>query len=205
MGRRIGKYIGIAAQGWMMTAATLAIVWCLVLRNPGDTLAAGLSDMGLHWRLPQTDAAVWSVAMIAAAVLASYAVTFLRKALGGSPTAAGHDIIPETPAETAVFFLIVAPSAGVGEEVVFRGFLLSQLWGYSGSPWIAALVSSALFGLMHRYQGWWGVARTGVIGFVFAVGVIMTGSLIPSIIAHTLANMIGVIFSNPALRQPAAS
>jgi membrane protease YdiL (CAAX protease family) len=48
------------------------------------------------------------------------------------------------------------------------------------------------------------VARTGLIGFILAVGLIMTGSLIPSIIAHTLANMLGAAIRKPMAPQPAA-
>jgi len=202
-GPRIGKYLGIAAQGWLLTGAVFVIVWCLVLRD-GGTFADALNDMGLHWRLPAVDVIVWSLAMIAASTIASFSVTWLRKYFGGAPTVAGLDILPETPAETAVFSLLVAPTGGIGEEIVYRGFLLGQLWGITGDAWIAALISSAIFGGMHIYQGWWGVVRTGLIGLIFAVSVIMTGSLIPSIIAHTLANMLGVVFRKPMVPEPAA-
>ena len=203
-GPRIGKYIGIVAQGWLLTLAVFVLIWCLAMRD-GYTFAGSLDYMGLHTRLPATDVAVWSAAMVAAATLASAAVTYVRRAFGGGPTAAGLDVIPETPTETAFFSLLVAPTGGIGEEIVYRGFLIGQLWGLTGNAWVAALLSSALFGAMHVYQGWWGVLRTSLIGFIFAVGLIMTGSLIPSIIAHTLANMLGVIFRKPVAPQPAAS
>lgn len=203
-GPRIGRYIGIVAQGWLLTAVVLVLVWCVVLRYPGDTFAAALVEMGLHQHLPPTDVAVWTVAMVSAATLASYIVSYLRKAFGGAPSAAGLDVLPETPAETAVFSLLVAPTAGIGEEIVYRGFLLGQLWGFTDNAWLAAGVSSLVFGLLHIYQGWWGVVRTGMIGLVFATGLIMTGSLIPSIIAHTLANMLGVVFRKPIAPRPAA-
>lgn len=203
-GPRIGKYIGVAASGWLMTAAVLVLVWCIVLRNPSDTFAAALDDMGLHTRLPANDLVVWSAAMLFAATFASYVITYLRKALGGGPSAAALDLLPETPAETAVFSLVVAPTAGIGEEIVYRGFLMGNLWGITGDAWLAAGLSSVVFGLMHIYQGWWGVLRTSVIGFVFALGVIMTGSLLPSIFAHTMANMLGVVFRKPVPRPAPA-
>jgi len=202
-GPRIGKYVGIIAQGWLLTGAVFVVIWCLVLRDGSYTFAQAVDFMGLHGRLPPTDVGVWSAAMLAAATLASAAVTYLRGAFGGAPTAAGLDILPETPIETAVFSLLVSPTGGIGEEIVYRGFLLGQLWGLTDNAWLAALLSSAVFGAMHAYQGWWGVLRTGLIGFIFAVGLIVTGSLIPSIIAHTLANMLGVVFRKPVAAQPA--
>ena len=43
--------------------------------------------------------------------------------------------------------------------------------------WVPWAVSSALFGALHYYQGWWGVFRTGLIGMILAVGVVVTGTV----------------------------
>jgi membrane protease YdiL (CAAX protease family) len=128
------------------------LVPCLADR-PG-TFADAANDMGLHWRLPAPEVVLWSVGMILASMVASYAIAALRRYFGGGPTAAGLDILPETPAETVVFSLVVAPTGGIGEEIVYRGFLLGQLWGITDNAWIAAFVSSAVFGGLHLYQGW---------------------------------------------------
>ncbi len=58
--------------------------------------------------------------------------------------------------------------AAFGEEMVFRGYLISRISDLfrdtrTGRA-VALLVSSALFGLAHGYQGWAGVIATGTIG-----------------------------------------
>lgn len=63
-------------------------------------------------------------------------------------------------------------TAALGEELLFRGFLLNEvadLLGGGGAGWAAsALLTSALFGAGHFYQGPGGVLATGVIGLVLA-------------------------------------
>jgi len=55
-----------------------------------------------------------------------------------------------------------------GEEMVFRGYLIRRVSEFMGNTSVgrvaAVLVSSALFGLAHRYQGWAGVIATAIIG-----------------------------------------
>jgi uncharacterized protein len=62
--------------------------------------------------------------------------------------------------------------AAVVEEVAYRGWILNRLaevGRYSTVAWgIAVLLSSALFGAVHVYQGVSGVITTGVSGLVFA-------------------------------------
>jgi membrane protease YdiL (CAAX protease family) len=63
--------------------------------------------------------------------------------------------------------------AAICEEIVFRAFLIGRLEAaFGGASRIATaaavLLSSALFGLAHTYQGPTGVLITGTLGLVFA-------------------------------------
>ena len=193
MGVRSAKYLAMALRSAAMTAAVVAIVWCLGLRNGSTDLGAALSDMGLRFGFDANDGAALTLAMFAASAIISAVVAWVRQMAGGAPTREALDFLPVTPAETAVFGSVLAPIGSAGEEIVFRGFLMGQLWALTGDGWIAAALSSVAFGLMHGYQGPWGIVRTGLIGMVFAVGVLLTGSLVPSIIAHLFANVAGTI------------
>jgi membrane protease YdiL (CAAX protease family) len=55
-----------------------------------------------------------------------------------------------------------------GEEMVFRGYLIRRVSEFMGNTSVgrvaAVVVSSALFGLAHRYQRWAGVIATATIG-----------------------------------------
>lgn len=60
-------------------------------------------------------------------------------------------------------------TAGVTEELIFRGFLLPRLEIIFKNPWAAIIVSSLLFGLMHaKYGTIINIAGPVFIGFVFA-------------------------------------
>ena len=68
------------------------------------------------------------------------------------------------------WFVEALTLSAFGEEMVFRGYLIrrvSELMGNTSVGRVAAVVvSSALFGLAHRYQGWAGVIATAMIGAV---------------------------------------
>lgn len=63
----------------------------------------------------------------------------------------------------------VAISAGVTEEIKYRGLFVAAGVGVVHLPlWAAVLASSVVFGFAHRYQGSRGMIGTGFLGLVFA-------------------------------------
>ncbi len=98
--------------------------------------------------------------------------------------------LPNTGAERAAFIL-VSLSAGVCEEILFRGFLIRLFHGGAlAVPAAGALVvSSLLFGLGHLYQGVKGVLSTAVAGLVMGLLFLLSGNLIPAIVLHALLDL----------------
>jgi hypothetical protein len=47
----------------------------------------------------------------------------------------------------------VAITAGICEEIVYRGYLQRQLSAFTGSLPIAVCLQAAIFGAAHLYQG----------------------------------------------------
>jgi membrane protease YdiL (CAAX protease family) len=97
-------------------------------------------------------------------------------------------MVPDSPAETAVFSLLLAPASGIGEEIVFRGVLQWAFIALTGDPISSVASQAVLFGIIHLYQGGLGVLRTFAIGLVLGAGTLASGSLLPAIVAHTLIN-----------------
>lgn len=131
------------------------------------------------------------------------AVAYLFRGLsvlrGWRETELVHAIMPATGRERSAFALLTA-AAGWSEEVVFRGFLPVFLMPWFGSYLLAALPVNAAFGIVHGYQGPLGMARAGAMGLVLALGVAWTGSLWPSILAHTALNLlIGLVLHRSLL------
>lgn len=101
-------------------------------------------------------------------------------------------IFPVTKKEKKLW-TYVSITAGVTEEIIYRGFLIFAL-GYlfpNLSIFFIILISSLLFGLAHTYQGFaMGVLRTTVFGILFAILYISLGSIIPLILFHFLLDYI---------------
>ena len=82
--------------------------------------------------------------------------------------------------------IIVAP---VVEEVVFRGLILSRL-KKAMNIWVAIVISSLAFGLMHGQLLW--IAYAFVTGMLFAVVAERLKSIGASIIIHMSFNLVGI-------------
>jgi len=91
-------------------------------------------------------------------------------------------LFPHTDAERHQFWF-VAMTAGICEEILYRGFLFSFLRAWSGII-AAILISSIVFGWAHVYQGFRLVPRTALVGLFLAVVVVLTKSLWPAILIH---------------------
>ena len=96
--------------------------------------------------------------------------------------------LPHTARELTVFYG-VSITAGIVEEIAYRGFVLWYLTQFM-PLWVAVAVSSVAFGLGHSYQGASGALRTGLIGLAFGIYYVVTGSIWLPIIAHILLDVL---------------
>jgi len=83
------------------------------------------------------------------------------------------------------YFTAVSLTAGIVEEIVYRGFVI-WYFGLVMPIWWAVVVSSVLFGLGHSYQGVKGAVRCGLAGLGFGAFYVITGSIWLPIVAHIL-------------------
>jgi membrane protease YdiL (CAAX protease family) len=99
-------------------------------------------------------------------------------------------ILPVTREERS-WFVLISLTAGICEEVLYRGFLIRYL---SDSPWhtglwIALGISSIAFGMAHGYQGLTGILGTALLGALMAVIFVVTGNLWVPIALHALIDL----------------
>jgi uncharacterized protein len=91
-------------------------------------------------------------------------------------------------------FQVVSITAGICEEIIYRGFVMWVAASYVGLPAAVAL-QAVIFGMGHVYQGndlrsiLHALLRTGLAGLLLAVIAIATGSLIPGMILHALMDL----------------
>jgi membrane protease YdiL (CAAX protease family) len=94
-------------------------------------------------------------------------------------------ILPKTRKEK-LWFTVVSATAGIGEEIVYRGFLFYLLM--SLFPWLPLygilIIAGILFGIAHSYQGLFGVLKTGLIGMLLGALYMTSGFLLPGILLH---------------------
>jgi membrane protease YdiL (CAAX protease family) len=98
-------------------------------------------------------------------------------------------LFPQDDVERLAFFALVA-TVSLCEEVIYRGFVqcMFQDW-LQGSIFFGVLGSALYFALAHLYQGRRGLMATFSAGLVFSGMRAWTGSLIPSIAAHFVADI----------------
>lgn len=97
--------------------------------------------------------------------------------------------MPKTQKEL-YWFKWISFSAGVCEEIVYRGFLMWFVASYLGLlP--AVVLSSVAFGIAHSYQGIGNAAQTAIIGLWMAILFWLTGSLWVPMLAHFVFDVIG--------------
>jgi membrane protease YdiL (CAAX protease family) len=99
-----------------------------------------------------------------------------------------YSLVPSTRPETALW-LLVCLSAGLWEEIAYRGVMFALLLRLSGEFWVAAAWCALAFAVAHRVQG----RSTAAIIFFIAVGfhllVRVTGSLYLVMAIHFLYDL----------------
>ena len=101
-------------------------------------------------------------------------------------------LLPQTGLESAVWIL-VAVSAGICEEVVFRGYFQTQFHARTRSLPAAIVLQAVLFGVGHFWEGSWAVIKIALYGGLFGMLAAWRRSLRPGVIAHTWSDLFGLV------------
>jgi membrane protease YdiL (CAAX protease family) len=115
---------------------------------------------------------------------AAYGVHWL---LGPSSAKTVDSLLPQSPLEI-LLWIGASVTAGVCEEMAFRGYLQRQFHALSGNTVIAVLAQGLVFGLFHSYQGWQNVATITVLGVLFGALAVWRGNLRANILVHAWAD-----------------
>lgn len=177
---RLPAYWSSIATLWILGTAC----WLVGARTEGPS-ALGFVTM------PALPLVAWSLGLTIAGLLLIVAFHGIARSVGALDSDLLEQLLPRTARERRVFALL-SVAAGTGEELAYRGYAipaLAPLLGVGG----AAILSTAVFGVIHAYQGILGIVRTALMGGVLAWGFLATGSLWPSIIAHTLIDLVAGI------------
>ena len=98
-------------------------------------------------------------------------------------------ILPQSGRER-VPFLALALTAGLCEEFLYRAFAMAAFARLGFPIWASVVVSSVLFGIAHLYQGRGGAIGTGILGLLFGVCRVLTGSFWPVAAWHAAIDIV---------------
>lgn len=185
---RLHQYRAIIVEEVLFVGVILASWWGL--QRPLSTLAPEPPSAS-WWPLLG-----WGLTVAACVFLVVQSVLILRSGEGLAETRrqlrSFDAFLPRTPLELRTFW-VLSLTAGVCEEVIYRGFAMAWLAGLfagvSETAWIPVLGSSVMFGLAHSYQGGSGMLRTGIVGLAMAGLAVATGSLVAPMVVHTVLDV----------------
>ncbi len=111
-----------------------------------------------------------------------------------------RDMMPFIPTtwQDQKWWLIAALSAGICEEIIFRGYLINYLLsvfeGSRSALFFALAIPAVSFGLAHLYQGPSAVVKIVLMAFTFGLIFVLTESLIALMLVHIAVDfIIGII------------
>jgi uncharacterized protein len=172
-------YLAAILADW----ALLYYCWAGVHRRGGNlkTLSGGrwtsgkslATDVGIaapYWVL-------WEVA--------AYGVHWL---LGPSSARSVDTLLPQTLLEILIW-IATSMTAGICEEMAFRGYVQRQFHALTGSVVMAVLGQGLVFGLFHSYQGWKNVTVICVLGVLFGILAAWRRNLRINIMVHAWADI----------------
>lgn len=178
---------------------TITLLWGLSLPIIVLWAASGRSwaDLGFQVEMHSMAALGWALAgLVAAFFTYQYAMVARSESSrqqlrdGMAKNSIMANFMPQTDGERRVFNL-VGISAGIAEEIIFRGYLI---WTFNlfMPLWGAAVAALLVFTILHAYQGANQLPTIFVIGALVTLVFVLSGSIWPAIALHVFVDIINI-------------
>jgi membrane protease YdiL (CAAX protease family) len=185
----------------MLALFALGFDWSKLTPRSLDLDGTPLMQMLSQWRDFDRGMFAGVLAGVVVGTAAAIVVRLRARQRGGTPRPSAartllRKLMPDfsallpVTAHERLIWAFVAISAGICEEIVFRGWLLATLRSPIGLGGTALVVAAAAaFGFAHAYQGITGVVLTTLAGAFFCAVYLATGSLLVPIVLHILVDV----------------
>jgi uncharacterized protein len=178
-GYAIPIYLTALVMDWFL----LYFCWAGVRKHGGNLwdLAGG---RWRSWRDVFSDLAVM-LPFWAAWEGAAYVVHLI---LGPDNAKTVDSLLPKSLLEVLVW-IATCVTAGICEEMAFRGYLQRQFHALTGSVAWAVVLQALVFGIAHGYQGWRNVVVISVLGVLYGALAAWRKNLRANMMAHAWADV----------------
>jgi membrane protease YdiL (CAAX protease family) len=192
-GARTGSYRRVVAVLWALSAVLVLLVPLSVLLRPPAGAMVLRSRLGGGG--PLVGVAVGLLIGMLLPVVLSLRSPEARRRLA-KPMEKLAWFLPRTRRERG-WFAAVSLSAGVCEELLYRGFLIRRLGEWGVGLWASVLLAAVVFMLAHGYQGLLGALAVGVLALLFTALFFLAGSLWPAMLVHALLDLRVLVLWRP--------
>lgn len=172
---RVRFYLLTLLFEWFLFAIVLAGV-----RRSGAPILVVLGDRWHSVRQVLRDIGIAAAFWLVSAVLLWVLGRLLRIAALGRNM---NFLFPHSGTEITLW-LALSVTAGICEEMIFRGYLQRQFIAMTKNAAAGILLSGAVFGAAHAYQGFRMVILIALYGAMFGILAHWRGSVRPGMIAH---------------------
>ena len=191
---KLRLYATILVMEWTLVGLTAVIA---------HRHGLGLADLGQTLGNPRLSLAVMALGLLGLLALTVFNTRQIRSATREDLLATvrrARKFVPVGAVEIAVFAL-VSVTAGICEEILYRGWLVSFLGAASGSIWIGLVAAAVLFGFGHAYQGRPGIIATGILGILFGAMFVLVRSLVPGEAIHAAIDLVNGILAGRVVKR----
>jgi uncharacterized protein len=198
------------AERLVLYASTIAFQWLAAALILWRTHAHSIAPARLGLAIPHVASTLIASGLLAALILANQLVSLRRLSthpaeIRGILPQLALKVFPQDSTERLAFSALVA-TVSVCEELIYRGFAQRVFQDWSGGLVVAAIFgSAAMFALAHLYQGPRGLIATFVVGLLFSITRAFTGSLLPTMLAHFVADLTAGFLTPSRLRAAMTS
>jgi hypothetical protein len=167
-------YLSVIALEWGLVATVRGAV-----NDRGIKLRDLIGGRWSNWKDVVRDVAI----CIPFLIVWEASARLMHRLLGRDQAKSIGSLLPQSSVEVALW-IAVSISAGICEEIVFRGYFQKQLTAYTHTVVGGVLLQGIVFGLGHSYQGFKQVVLISVLGMFYGWFAAWRGNLRSNMIAH---------------------
>jgi membrane protease YdiL (CAAX protease family) len=172
---------------------TIIVEWLLLGLVVAGVLLHGspvAAVLGERWR--SVKHLISDLGIGLAFLVVSIAVLSVLSGHGKGPDAATSFLLPQTQFERTLW-IIMALTAGICEEALFRGYFQRQFMALTNSAAVGIGLSAVAFGAAHAYQGWRHAIQIALLGAMLGGLAFWRKSLRPGMISHATQDVLAIL------------